>query len=71
MELFDEEFLEEEEEEESDEDKLDEIGFIIFVDSGFIIFGGFLLVFVGMEIFEFIELRKKKIEEVMDGSEIF
>eukprot|EP00069_Balaena_mysticetus_P012820 bmy_07787T0 len=60
---------EEEEEEESDEDKPDETGFITPADSGLITPGGFSSVPAGMETPELIELRKKKIEEAMDGSE--
>ncbi|XP_036592573.1 splicing factor 3B subunit 2-like [Trichosurus vulpecula] len=60
---------EEEEEEESGEDKPDETGFITPADSGLITPGGFSSVPAGMETPELIELRKKKIEEAMDGSE--
>ncbi|XP_061482101.1 splicing factor 3B subunit 2-like, partial [Rhineura floridana] len=57
------------EEEESDEKKPDETGFITPADSGLITPGGFSSVPTGMEALELIELRKKKIEEAMDGSE--
>ncbi|XP_041099308.1 splicing factor 3B subunit 2 isoform X2 [Polyodon spathula] len=60
---------EEEEEEESDEEKPDETGFITPADSGLITPGGFTSVPAGMETPELIELRKKKIEEAMDGNE--
>uniref|UniRef100_A0A2I2Z841 Splicing factor 3b subunit 2 n=1 Tax=Gorilla gorilla gorilla TaxID=9595 RepID=A0A2I2Z841_GORGO len=69
LEPSDEESSEEEEEEESDEDKPDETGFITPADSGLITPGGFSSVPAGMETPELIELRKKKIEEAMDGSE--
>ncbi|XP_005039279.1 PREDICTED: splicing factor 3B subunit 2-like [Ficedula albicollis] len=59
---------ESEEEEESDEDKPDETGFITPADSGLITPGGFS-VSAGLETPELIELRKKKTEEAMDGSE--
>jgi len=67
LEPSDEESSEEEEEEESDEDKPDETGFITPADSGLITPGGFSSVPAGMETPELIELRKKKIEEAMDG----
>ncbi|XP_038643393.1 splicing factor 3B subunit 2 [Scyliorhinus canicula] len=60
---------EEEEEDESDEDKPDDTGFITPADSGLITPGGFSSVPAGMETPELIELRKKKIEEAMDGSD--
>ncbi|XP_054656201.1 splicing factor 3B subunit 2 isoform X3 [Dunckerocampus dactyliophorus] len=60
---------EEEEEEESDEEKPDETGFFTPADSGLITPGGFSSVPAGMETPELIELRKKKIEEAMDGNE--
>ncbi|XP_030825809.1 splicing factor 3B subunit 2 [Camarhynchus parvulus] len=69
LEPSDEESSEEEEEEESDEEKPDETGFITPADSGLITPGGFSSVPAGMESPELIELRKKKIEEAMDGSE--
>ncbi|XP_052587118.1 LOW QUALITY PROTEIN: splicing factor 3B subunit 2-like [Peromyscus californicus insignis] len=69
LEPSDEESSEEEEEDENDEDKPDETGFIIPADSGLITPGGFSSVPAGMETPELIELRKKKIEEAMDGSE--
>ncbi|KAM6995823.1 LOW QUALITY PROTEIN: splicing factor 3B subunit 2 [Passerculus sandwichensis] len=69
LEPSDEESSEEEEEEESDEEKPDETGFITPADSGLITPGGFSSVPAGMETPELIELRKKKIEEAMDGSE--
>ncbi|XP_044775512.1 splicing factor 3B subunit 2 isoform X4 [Neomonachus schauinslandi] len=50
-------------------DKPDETGFITPADSGLITPGGFSSVPAGMETPELIELRKKKIEEAMDGSE--
>lgn len=67
LEPSDEESSEEEEEEESDEEKPDETGFITPADSGLITPGGFSSVPAGMETPELIELRKKKIEEAMDG----
>lgn len=69
LEPSDEESSEEEEEEESDEEKPDETGFFTPADSGLITPGGFSSVPAGMETPELIELRKKKIEEAMDGSE--
>lgn len=60
---------EEEDEDESDEDKPDDTGFITPADSGLITPGGFSSVPAGMETPELIELRKKKIEEAMDGGE--
>ncbi|XP_029470491.1 splicing factor 3B subunit 2 [Rhinatrema bivittatum] len=69
LEPSDEESSEEEEEEESDEEKPDETGFITPADSGLITPGGFSSVPAGMETPELIELRKKKIEEAMDGTE--
>ncbi|KAM8793776.1 splicing factor 3B subunit 2 [Eudromia elegans] len=69
LEPSDEESSEEEEEEESDEEKPDETGFVTPADSGLITPGGFSSVPAGMETPELIELRKKKIEEAMDGSE--
>ncbi|KAJ8265991.1 hypothetical protein GJAV_G00123880 [Gymnothorax javanicus] len=69
LEPSDEESSEEEEEEESDEDKPDETGFFTPADSGLITPGGFSSVPAGMETPELIELRKKKIEEAMDGNE--
>uniref|UniRef100_UPI000B4D1D77 splicing factor 3B subunit 2 n=1 Tax=Lonchura striata TaxID=40157 RepID=UPI000B4D1D77 len=69
LEPSDEESSEEEEEEESDEEKPDETGFITPADSGLITPGGFSSVPAGMETPELIELRKKKIEEAMDGSQ--
>ncbi|XP_060711597.1 splicing factor 3B subunit 2 isoform X2 [Hemiscyllium ocellatum] len=60
---------EEEEEDESDEDKPDDTGFITPADSGLITPGGFSSVPAGMETPELIELRKKKIEEAMDGGD--
>ncbi|XP_062850444.1 splicing factor 3B subunit 2 isoform X2 [Trichomycterus rosablanca] len=69
LEASDEESSEEEEEEESDEDKPDESGFFTPADSGLITPGGFSSVPAGMETPELIELRKKKIEEAMDGNE--
>ncbi|XP_053908546.1 splicing factor 3B subunit 2 [Cuculus canorus] len=69
LEPSDEESSEEEEEEESNEEKPDETGFITPADSGLITPGGFSSVPAGMETPELIELRKKKIEEAMDGSE--
>ncbi|XP_066040610.1 LOW QUALITY PROTEIN: splicing factor 3B subunit 2 [Chamaea fasciata] len=58
-----------EEEEESDEDKPDETRFTTPTDSRLITPGGFSSVPAGMETPELMELRKKKIEEAMDGSE--
>ncbi|XP_031440985.1 splicing factor 3B subunit 2 [Clupea harengus] len=69
LEPSDDESSEEEEEEESDEDKPDETGFFTPADSGLITPGGFSSVPAGMETPELIELRKKKIEEAMDGNE--
>ncbi|KAM6949338.1 splicing factor 3B subunit 2 [Aplochiton taeniatus] len=69
LEPSDEESSEEEEEEESDEEKPDETGFFTPADSGLITPGGFTSVPAGMETPELIELRKKKIEEAMDGNE--
>ncbi|XP_053305333.1 splicing factor 3B subunit 2 [Spea bombifrons] len=69
LELSDDESSSEEEEEESDEEKPDETGFITPADSGLITPGGFSSVPAGMETPELIELRKKKIEEAMDGTE--
>ncbi|XP_030636702.1 splicing factor 3B subunit 2 [Chanos chanos] len=71
LEPSDEESSEEEEEEESDEDKPDETGFFTPADrySGLITPGGYSSVPAGMETPELIELRKKKIEEAMDGNE--
>ncbi|XP_059574397.1 splicing factor 3B subunit 2 isoform X2 [Alligator mississippiensis] len=69
LEPSDEESSEEEEEDESDEEKPDETGFVTPADSGLITPGGFSSVPAGMETPELIELRKKKIEEAMDGSE--
>ncbi|XP_076828915.1 splicing factor 3B subunit 2 [Brachyhypopomus gauderio] len=69
LEASDEESSEEDEEEESDEDKPDETGFFTPADSGLITPGGFSSVPAGMETPELIELRKKKIEEAMDGNE--
>ncbi|XP_073434576.1 splicing factor 3B subunit 2 isoform X2 [Dendrobates tinctorius] len=69
LELSDDESSTEEEEEESDEDKPDETGFITPADSGLITPGGFSSVPAGMETPELIELRKKKNEEAMDGTE--
>uniref|UniRef100_A0A4W4FTT5 PSP proline-rich domain-containing protein n=1 Tax=Electrophorus electricus TaxID=8005 RepID=A0A4W4FTT5_ELEEL len=69
LEPSDEESSEEDEEEESDEDKPDETGFFTPADSGLITPGGFSSVPAGMETPELIELRKKKIEEAMDGNE--
>ncbi|XP_056383359.1 splicing factor 3B subunit 2 [Hyla sarda] len=69
LELSDDESSSEEEEEESDEDKPDETGFITPADSGLITPGGFSSVPAGMETPELIELRKKKNEEAMDGTE--
>ncbi|XP_069036544.1 splicing factor 3B subunit 2 isoform X2 [Lepisosteus oculatus] len=69
LEPSDEESSEEEEEEESDEDKPDETGFFTPADSGLITPGGLSSVPAGMETPELIELRKKKIEELMDGNE--
>uniref|UniRef100_A0A8C2ZDH8 Splicing factor 3b, subunit 2 n=1 Tax=Cyclopterus lumpus TaxID=8103 RepID=A0A8C2ZDH8_CYCLU len=69
LEPSDEESSEEEEEEESDEEKPDETGFVTPADSGLITPGGFSSVPAGMETPELIELRKKKIEEAMDGNE--
>uniref|UniRef100_A0A673NJZ8 Splicing factor 3B subunit 2-like n=1 Tax=Sinocyclocheilus rhinocerous TaxID=307959 RepID=A0A673NJZ8_9TELE len=69
LEASDEESSEEEEEEESDEEKPDETGFFTPADSGMITPGGFSSVPAGMETPELIELRKKKIEEAMDGNE--
>ncbi|KAF4793884.1 splicing factor 3B subunit 2 [Turdus rufiventris] len=60
---------ESEEEEESDEEKPDETGFITPADSGLITPEGFSSVPAGIETPELIELRKKKIEETMDGGE--
>ncbi|KAL2309017.1 LOW QUALITY PROTEIN: hypothetical protein Nmel_005195 [Mimus melanotis] len=54
-------------EEDSDEEKPDETGFIILADSGLITPGAFSSVPTGLETPELIELRKKKIEEAMDG----
>ncbi|XP_017292715.1 splicing factor 3B subunit 2 isoform X1 [Kryptolebias marmoratus] len=68
LEPSDEESSEEEEEEESDEEKPDETGFFTPADSGLITPGGYSTVPTGMETPE-IELRKKKIEEAMDGNE--
>ncbi|RXN19036.1 splicing factor 3B subunit 2 [Labeo rohita] len=68
LEPSDEESSEEEEEEESDEEKPDETGFFTPADSGLITPGGFSSVPAGMETPELIELRKKKIEEAMDGN---
>ncbi|KAJ3585551.1 hypothetical protein NHX12_014270 [Muraenolepis orangiensis] len=72
LEPSDEESSEEEEEEESDdggEEKPDETGFFTPADSGLITPGGLSSVPAGMETPELIELRKKKIEEAMDGNE--
>ncbi|XP_015259200.1 PREDICTED: splicing factor 3B subunit 2 [Cyprinodon variegatus] len=69
LEPSDEESSEEEEEEESDEEKPDETGFFTPADSGLITPGGITSVPAGMETPELIELRKKKIEEAMDGNE--
>lgn len=69
LEPSDEESSEEEEDEESDEEKPDETGFFTPADSGLITPGGFSSVPAGMETPELIELRKKKIEEAMDGNE--
>uniref|UniRef100_A0A8C6Y761 Splicing factor 3b subunit 2 n=1 Tax=Naja naja TaxID=35670 RepID=A0A8C6Y761_NAJNA len=69
LEPSDEESSEEEEDEDTDEEKPDETGFITPADSGLITPGGFSSVPAGMETPELIELRKKKIEEAMDGSE--
>ncbi|XP_068116677.1 splicing factor 3B subunit 2 [Hyperolius riggenbachi] len=69
LELSDDESSSEEEDEESDEDKPDETGFITPADSGLITPGGFSSVPAGMETPELIELRKKKNEEAMDGTE--
>lgn len=69
LEPSDEESSEEEEEDESDEDKQDDTGFITPADSGLITPGGFSSVPTGMETPELIELRKKKIEEAMEGTE--
>ncbi|XP_034019868.1 LOW QUALITY PROTEIN: splicing factor 3B subunit 2 [Thalassophryne amazonica] len=69
LEPSDEESSEEEEEEESDEEKPDETGFFTPADSGLITPGGFSSVPAGMETPELIELRKKKIEEAMDGND--
>uniref|UniRef100_A0A8C7F5A1 Splicing factor 3b, subunit 2 n=1 Tax=Oncorhynchus kisutch TaxID=8019 RepID=A0A8C7F5A1_ONCKI len=69
LEPSDEESSEEEEEDESDEEKPDETGFFTPADSGLITPGGFSSVPAGMETPELIELRKKKIEEAMDGNE--
>ncbi|XP_056299222.1 splicing factor 3B subunit 2 isoform X1 [Pseudoliparis swirei] len=69
LEPSDEESSEEEEEEESDEEKPDETGLVTPADSGLITPGGFSSVPAGMETPELIELRKKKIEEAMDGNE--
>uniref|UniRef100_A0A8C5Q7Y7 Splicing factor 3b subunit 2 n=1 Tax=Leptobrachium leishanense TaxID=445787 RepID=A0A8C5Q7Y7_9ANUR len=69
LELSDDESSSEEEDDESDEDKPDETGFITPADSGLITPGGFSSVPAGMETPELIELRKKKIEEAMDGIE--
>uniref|UniRef100_A0AAY4A648 SAP domain-containing protein n=1 Tax=Denticeps clupeoides TaxID=299321 RepID=A0AAY4A648_9TELE len=69
LEQSDEESSEEEEEEESEEEKPDESGFFTPADSGLITPGGFSSVPAGMETPELIELRKKKIEEAMDGNE--
>nr|XP_055051389.1 splicing factor 3B subunit 2 [Misgurnus anguillicaudatus] len=69
LEPSDEESSEEEEEEESDEEKPDETGFFTPADSGLITPGGFSSVPAGMETPELIELRKKKIEEAIDGNE--
>lgn len=69
LEPSDEESSEEEDEDESDEDKQDDTGFITPADSGLITPGGFSSVPTGMETPELIELRKKKIEEAMEGTE--
>ncbi|XP_072314697.1 splicing factor 3B subunit 2 [Eucyclogobius newberryi] len=69
LEPSDEESSSEEEEEESDEEKPDETGFFTPAESGLITPGGFSSVPAGMETPELIELRKKKIEEAMDGNE--
>ncbi|KAM5137729.1 splicing factor 3B subunit 2 [Mantella aurantiaca] len=69
LELSDDESSSEEEDEESDEDKADETGFITPADSGLITPGGFSSVPAGMETPELIELRKKKNEEAIDGTE--
>uniref|UniRef100_A0A3P8ZIZ2 PSP proline-rich domain-containing protein n=1 Tax=Esox lucius TaxID=8010 RepID=A0A3P8ZIZ2_ESOLU len=74
LEPSDEESSEEEEEEESDEEKPDETGFFtpgkhLSGLAGLITPGGFSSVPAGMETPELIELRKKKIEEAMDGNE--
>uniref|UniRef100_A0A8C4QY27 Splicing factor 3b, subunit 2 n=1 Tax=Eptatretus burgeri TaxID=7764 RepID=A0A8C4QY27_EPTBU len=58
-----------EEEEESDEENPDDTGFITPADSGLVTPGGFASVPAGMETPELIELRKKKIEEGIDGGE--
>uniref|UniRef100_H3BY69 Splicing factor 3b, subunit 2 n=1 Tax=Tetraodon nigroviridis TaxID=99883 RepID=H3BY69_TETNG len=55
--------------EPSDEESPDETGFFTPADSGLITPGGFSSVPAGMETPELIELRKKKIEEAMDGNE--
>ncbi|XP_054130235.1 splicing factor 3B subunit 2 [Melozone crissalis] len=60
---------EKEEEEESNEENPNQTGFITPAESGLITPGGFSSVPAGMETPEVIELRKKKIEEAMDGSE--
>uniref|UniRef100_A0A8C3P345 Splicing factor 3b subunit 2 n=1 Tax=Cyanoderma ruficeps TaxID=181631 RepID=A0A8C3P345_9PASS len=67
LEPSDEESLEEE---ESDEEKPDETRFISPADSGLTTPGGLSLVPAGMKTLELTELRKKKIEEAMDGREI-
>uniref|UniRef100_UPI00358FB238 splicing factor 3B subunit 2 isoform X1 n=2 Tax=Myxine glutinosa TaxID=7769 RepID=UPI00358FB238 len=58
-----------EEEEDSDEENPDDTGFITPADSGLVTPGGFASVPAGMETPELIELRKKKIEEGIDGGD--
>lgn len=69
LEPSDEESSEDEEDDDSDDDKPDDSGFVTPADSGLITPGGFSSVPAGMETPELIELRKKKIEEAMEGSE--
>ncbi|KAJ4948942.1 hypothetical protein JOQ06_020463 [Pogonophryne albipinna] len=53
----------------AEEEEPDETGFFTPADSGLITPGGFTSIPAGMETPELIELRKKKIEEAMDGNE--
>uniref|UniRef100_S4RQ08 Splicing factor 3b, subunit 2 n=1 Tax=Petromyzon marinus TaxID=7757 RepID=S4RQ08_PETMA len=58
-----------EEEEESEDEAPDASGLITPADSGLVTPGGFASVPTGMETPDMIELRKKKIEELMDGGD--